>query len=846
MTKKELVDKRIRIAQSLHPYSSPEDFFRQHSDLIDSLVRKVFQAAQTKVPSPSVCLMAVGGYGRAELAPYSDIDLLILYAPSKRSGLPPLAEQVLYPLWDLGLDVTCSSRSVDECLKMAQADIKIKTSLIDSRYLDGEYDFFRNLYARFTKKVLYRNVRRFAEGLVRETHLRSLKHQDPSYVLEPDLKEGEGGLRDFQVGRWIFRAKYRTDRLEAILFPDRSRRLEQSVQFLWRIRNHLHLLTERRQDILTFEWQEKIAPLLGLSKGTKGIEEMLQQYHLAARGISTFSQEMLDQALSEPSLIKKVIFFFRRTKIDPYFAIAHGQIYLLDPSIFKRDPSQLMVLFQHCQTHHARLDLRTEEAITEALPFIDERFQTSPRVNETFLSILKQGREVGTLLMKMHQIGLLSRYIPEFTEIEGKVHYDLYHIHPIDRHSLLTVEELIKLKEGIYQRDYPLLTSIMRELEKPEILFLTALLHDIGKGREGNHALIGAEMAKQIGKRMGLVSEDTALLEFLIRHHLLMLETAFRRDLHDEQAVSSFAGEVQKPLRLKMLYLLTFADIKAVGPEAWTSWKDSLLMELFIKTSHFFDKGKESTSYLDRSERLVLLEKVVPREILSCYAEHLPDRYLATYTPEEVSSHLQMALRLKEEAVVMEWNVEAESRVKVTICTKDRYGLFAKIAGSFYLNRLNILEAQIHTWGDGIALDTFYVQDPTGGIEERVQQFKKDLGEVLEGKASLNLLLSQREESVWVQQKVIPKVPGEVKVNNQDSDFYTIVEVTGQDRLGILFKLSQALTDHGCNISFARISTLGNRIVDVFYVQNEWGEKIIEREKTERLKQLLLNRLTHN
>ncbi|MBM4350678.1 MAG: hypothetical protein FJ106_12435, partial [Deltaproteobacteria bacterium] len=266
ITKKELAEMRNRIARGLPAHSSPREFLRQHSDMMDGLVRKAFQSA--KVPSPSVCLMAIGGYGRAELAPYSDIDLLLLYSPSNKNELSPLAEQILYPLWDLGLDVSCSSRSVDGCLKMAESDLKVKTSLIDGRYLDGEYEFFRNLYGLFTKKVVHRRVQSFAEALAHEVHPRRQKYEDPAYVLEPNIKEGEGGLRDFQVGRWIIRAKYKTDRWDFILFPDHSRMLDKSIQFLWAIRNHLHLLSERRQDDLTFELQEKIAPLLGFPNGT--------------------------------------------------------------------------------------------------------------------------------------------------------------------------------------------------------------------------------------------------------------------------------------------------------------------------------------------------------------------------------------------------------------------------------------------------------------------------------------------------------------------------------------------------------------------------------------------------
>src|SRR4030043_376055 len=649
LTKNGLADIRNQIAQGLPAHSSPREFLRQHSDMMDGLVRKAFQAARAKVPSPSVCLMAIGGYGRAELAPYSDIGLLLLYSPANKNELSPLAEQILYPLWDLGLDVSCSSRSIDECLKMARSDVQVKTGLIDGRYLDGEYEFFRNLYGLFTKKVLPRRVQKFAGALAREIHPRRQKYEDPAYVLEPNIKEGEGGLRDFQVGRWIIRAKYKTDRWDSILFPDHSRMLDKSIQFLWAIRNHLHLLSERRQDDLTFELQEKIAPLLGFPRGTKGVEEMMRQYHLSARGISNFFHDILDRALFEPSAFRKIIFFFQRKRIDGDFEIAYSDVHLLDPVAFKKDPSQLMTLFQHCHAYQAKVGFRTEEAVMEALPFIDDRFRASQKVNQAFLSILRRGKGADALLMKMHQLGFLSRYIPEFSDVEGKVHYDLYHVHPVDIHSILAVEELGRLRDGYYQKDYPLLTSLIREIEKPDILFLTTLLHDIGKGREGDHALIGAEMTKQVGERMGLTSEEKELMEFLISRHLFMLETAFRRDLHDEQSILRFANETGNPVRLKMLYLLTFADIKAVGPEAWTSWKNSLLMELFLKTSHFFEKGEEPQAFLKRGATIAQLWQSLPRETLSHYAEHLPDRYLSTYSSEEISCHIGMAQSLDKE-----------------------------------------------------------------------------------------------------------------------------------------------------------------------------------------------------
>jgi [protein-PII] uridylyltransferase len=444
----------------------------------------------------------------------------------------------------------------------------------------------------------------------------------------------------------------------------------------------------------------------------------------------------------------------------------------------------------------------------------------------------------------MHELGLLSRYIPEFSEIAGRIHYDLYHVHPVDVHSLLAVEELEKLKNGSYENEAPLLTALAREVEQPEILFFATLLHDIGKSTNSDHSLAGAEMVKRIGVRMGLSQEESEWVGFLVSQHLLMVTTALRRDLHDEQVILRFANGIRNLNQLKMLYLLTFADIKAVGGEAWTSWKNTLLMDLFLKTLHFFERNARAEPLVKGMDSMKGLQDSLSPEILSEYADHLPDRYLSCYSAKEITHHLEMARSLGEESLRVEWELEKETQAKVTVCTRDRYGLFSRITGSMFLNRLNILEAQIHTWGNGVALDTFWVEDSTREIERSLLQLKKDLKEILTGKGSIKDLLLKRKESNGIKQKIIPKVAGEVKINNQDSDFFTIVEVTGENRLGVLYEMTEALTDFGCNIHFARISTLGNRIVDVFYVQDEWGEKITERNKIDQLNRTVSLRLT--
>ena len=845
ITRDGLHELRARLAEAPAVRSTPREVLRQYSDLVDNLVRKAFQQAQAQAPAPSsVCLMAVGGYGRSELAPFSDVDLLLLYPSSNKANLPPLIEKTLYPLWDLGLELSCSSRSISECLAMARSDLEVKTALIDGRYLDGEFEIFRQWHDRFSKRVLYRRIVKFADALTRELGLRHRKYADAAFVLEPHLKEGAGGLMDFQAGRWVIRAKYKTDRWDSVLYPDHSRMLDRSLQFLWTLRTQLHLLSGRKQDVLTFELQERVAPILGFSQGSEGVEAMMRQVHLSTQRILSYALGILGRARSEPSFVGRIVSSLKRGRTDHPFAVRGREVTVLDVTSFKRDPSQWMALFEYCQRTGLEPDYRTEEAVMEALPFLDERFRQSESVHHSFLSILRKTDRAGAILRKMHELGVLSRYLPEFSEIEGKVHYDLYHVHPVDTHSILAVEELQKLRDGRYREDYPLLTSLIHEVQEPEVLLLTALLHDIGKAGKGDHSLTGAALARGIATRLGLPAHESEQVHFLVKHHLLMSEIALRRDLHDEQAILNFASHVEDLGQLRMLYLLTFADIKAVGPEAWTSWKDSLLMELFLKTVHLLER-QEAGEKMARGERILkTLRGQVPQDVLSPYSECLPLHYLSSYPAEDIADHLRMATGLEKQGLLVSWESKDSRRARVTVCTRDAYGLFSKIAGCMFLHRLNILEAQIHTWANGIVLDTFQVEDGTGDIQSRLQHFGETLEEVLGSETSLEKLLLKREDPASSFQKIVPRVPASIRINNQDSDFYTIIELTAEDRLGILYEMAHALMNHQCDIHFARISTYGNRAVDVFYVQDILGQKIEETGKLHALTETLSHLLS--
>ena len=331
LTRDGLKEIKNRMAQRGPVPYSPRELLRQFSDMIDHLVRDGFRKAHALSSLSPICLVAVGGFGRTELAPYSDIDLLLLHSNRDQDNLSSLIEKILYPLWDLGLEVSCSSRFISECLSMARSDLYVKTGLIDARYLEGDYELFRTLYEGFSKKVLYQNIDEFAGALRKDLYVRHQKYEDPAYILEPNLKEGKGGLRDFQIGRWLIRTKYKTDRWDSILFPDHSRMLERSIEFLWAIRNQAHLLSERRQDNLTFELQEKIAPLLGFSSGAEGVESMMRECHISAKRIQNFSMDLLDRVAAEPSLLKRIFFYLRRRKINSHFGVRNGEITLLDP-----------------------------------------------------------------------------------------------------------------------------------------------------------------------------------------------------------------------------------------------------------------------------------------------------------------------------------------------------------------------------------------------------------------------------------------------------------------------------------------------------------------------------------
>ncbi len=839
--KEELKAKRWEIFKQNPQFHSPKTPNHRYSELIDEIIRESFHRACPEVLSSSISLIALGSYGRKELAPYSDIDLLILHNFRNHKELSTIIEKILYPLWDLGLEIGCSSRSVSECLTMAKDDLQIKTSIIDCRFLDGDYESFRKFYELFTKNILYKDVKRFASGIASEVFERWRRYETPDYILEPNLKEGKGGIRDFHIGCWLNRAKYQTDRLEFIIIPHHLKSLDQSFQFLLCLRNQIHLLNQRRQDELSFEFQEKIAPFLGFSDGSQGIEEMMRQYHMASQKISSFVHNTVDRILLDSSFLKK--FFNIKKKIDSNFIIKGRNLSILNPSIFKEDPTQLMVLFQYYQLHDVEIDLYTEEKIKEKIAFIDEHFTDSEIVSQIFISILKRGKRVTRTLRKMHELGFLVHLIPEFSEIVGKTHYDLYHIHPIDVHSIMAVEELEKLKEGYYEKEFPLLSSLIREIEAPEIIFLSALLHDIGKAREGDHSVTGSKMVYEIGQRLRLGQKDIELLSSLVRNHLLMISVALKRDLKDEQAILRFVSEIGSLPLLKMLYLLTFADLKSVGPETWTHWKDTLLMELFIKASHILEKGY-ILPFFKKEMILAELKEFLPASVFSEYCEYLSDRYLSCYPLQRIIKHIQMACNLKEGPVVIENEINNDSQAIVTVCTKDRYGLFSKIAGAFSLNHLNILEAQIHTWENGIALDTFFIEDRTKDIERRLNKFKRDLGEIINDRIHLKNLIIQSRSLKDIKPKVSPIAKPEIKINNEESDFYTIIEITGEDRSGILYELTQTLTDHGCNIQFAKISTIGNRILDIFYIQDEWGEKITGQYKLEHMIKSLLACLT--
>ena len=800
--------------------------------LLTGLWRELF--AQFK---SGYCLVALGGYGRRELAPHSDLDLLLLRGPrASEKSVAPLAEELHTLLWDLGLAVGWSVRTAAETARAAEEDHTVRTALLDCRHLAGDPHLYARLAEDALRDLLSRRADAFIADKAKELAARRQKYGDSIYVLEPNLKEGEGGLRDLQAALWIAQARFRARGLRELLQHSVLPRSEVDVltaarDFLLRIRNHLHYLRGRKEDRLTFDLQEEVAAHLGYKSDERGlaVEQFMRHYYLAAKAI----RRAVEDLIARCEEIKQRRGPFLPDRRLGTFKVFRGKLTLdVEPETLTREPETIVRLFKVADQEQLPLYSWAKEQVVQALPALSEA-RAKPEVIAEMKALLQRPDTHGDFLFAMHDLGALGAVLPEFGRVTALHQHDLYHVYTVDVHTLFAMRRLYSLREGDLVEQEPQLTRQMRDLADPLPLYLGMLLHDAGKGLGGDHSRRGAELAEQLCDRLQVTDRQKEIARFLVLEHLLMSHTAQRRDLSDPQLIANFAERVGDLDKLRCLYLLTYADISSVGPEMWTEWKAELLQELYEKArEHFSAQAPPSAEDLVSEAKREFVrgwESAVGSSQAETLGRVLPPRYFLGTDPASASLHAGLLLRARRQPLAASLRHREQLRFsELTLCAQDRPGLLAKFAGVLSAHRIDILSARITSTTDGFALDIFDVTSPQGRLveEDRWDASRADLVRVLTGQAAVEGILEKRRVH-RVLSRPLPSVPTKVSVDNRASQHFSVIDVRAEDRIGLLYAIASQLAALKLEITLAKVATEAHRAIDSFYVTRE-GAKLTD------------------
>lgn len=841
---------------------------RENCFLIDQLVRLVHDfAVQYEYPAGAattgqvMSVVAVGGYGRGELAPKSDIDLLFLLPYKRTSHCEQIVEYMLYMLWDLGLKVGHSTRSVDECIRQAKGDLTIRTALLETRWLWGDQTLFAELKRRYRSDVAAGSGEEFVESKLSERNERHAKLGEARYVLEPNIKEGKGGLRDLHTLYWIAKYLYAvTDVGELVgrglLSADAASRFAKAQSFLWTVRCHLHYLTGREEDRLTFDVQQEISRRMGYTDhgGTLGVERFMKHYFLIAKDVGDLTRILCALLESQNKRKPRLLFplMHRAKKIDG-FRLEANRLDVMDEQDFTREPIQMIRLFHSALEHDLDIHPHAMSLVTENLKRIDNKLRNDPEANRLFVEMLTSRKDPEVALRHMNEAGVLGRFVPDFGRVVAQMQYDMYHVYTVDEHTIQALGLLHRVEQGVLAEELPIASEVVGTLYSRRALYLAVFLHDIAKGRNGDHSLLGADITLKLGPRLGLTDEETETASWLVRHHLLMTRTAFKRDVDDPKTIADFVSVVQSPERLKLLMVLTVADVRAVGPGVWNNWKAGLLTDLFHRALDLMSGGigverrEARVEAAQNGLRAQLVSQWPPEEIEA----HLARGYPSYWVSFDAASHLRHA-RLIRQAEATNAPLTIDSRVisahgvtEITIYTGDHPGLFAQIAGGMALSGASIVDAKIITMTNGMALDTFVIQDAGGAAfdsSSRLAKLISNIEQALSGRLRFDRELAKRRASAQSRTRVF-KVPPRVLIDNKASAGHTVIEVNGRDRIGLLYDITAAMTRLNLQIASAHISTYGERVVDVFYVKDVFGLKVEHERKIREIRDMLVTAL---
>ena len=835
------------------------------SFLADQIIRLIYDFAADHVypaanptDAERLCLAAVGGYGRGELAPHSDIDLLFLLPYKETARQEQVTEYMLYMLWDLKLKVGQSVRSVDDCIRLARDDLTIKTAMLESRHLWGDRKLYNELRRRFYAELADKTGPEFVEQKLAERDERHRRMGDSRYVLEPNIKEGKGGLRDLQTLFWIAKYLYKVDEVanlvdRGVLTRKEANRFARAQRFMWDVRFHLHYLTGRGEDRLTFDLQPEIAELLGYRDRAsgRGVERFMKHYYLMAKEIGDltriFCAALEAEHQRKPRFRMPSFGIFQ--KAPEGFVIDGGRLSIERGAEFREDPVKILRLFHEAQQNELDIHPKALRAITRNLHAIDD-IRDDAEANRLFIEMLTSEKDPETTLRRMNEAGVFGRFVPDFGRVVAQMQHDMYHVYTVDEHTVFAIGIVRRIETGGFSGEMPISTEIVHQVKSRRALYVAVLLHDIAKGRGGDHSELGAEVALELCPRFGLTEEETETVEWLVRYHLLMSNTAFRRDINDPQTITGFCDVVQSMERLRLLLVLTAADIRAVGPNVWNAWKAALLRDLYDAaedrlTGGHSTQGREARIARAKEEMRALLTDLPPEAVEAHIARGYPSYWLS-FDAETHAWHARIAheAESRQEPLTIKNRVDSFKGVtELTIYAHDHPGLFARMAGAMAVSGANIVDAKIFTTADGMALDTFWLQDDSGGPFDRPDKLARlytRINHTLEGRLRPREELRKQKSGLPSRYRVF-KVAPRVLVDNEASRTHTVIEVNGRDRRGLLYDLTRVLTALNLQIGSAHISTFGEVAVDVFYVKDVFGLQITHESKLEQIREALLD-----
>ena len=832
--------------------------------LTDCLVTSAWKFA-TEIQFPShnpteaekLSIISVGGYGRREMAPFSDVDLLFLTPYKMTPWSENVIETVLYLLWDLKLKVGHSSRSIKDCLRLGSDDYTIRTAMLEHRFVCGDINLASQLNEKLWKNLFSGTAKDFISAKLIERENRHEKHGQ-RYMVEPNVKEGKGGLRDLQSLYWIAKYVYQTQNISDLVDlnvfrSDEYLQFEQAEEFLWAVRCQMHHLADRAIEQLSFDLQVEVASAMGYhdSRDQRAVEIFMQDYFRHATRVGDLTRIFLTSleavhAKDEP-LLERI--FKRKPKIDNDYIVIHNRLAIKSEKEFLTNPINLLKLFSEALRTGLLIHPNAMRLVSANLAMVNNEFRASTEAQQIFLELLLKHGNPERALRRMNELGFLAKFIPEFEPIVAMMQFNMYHSYTVDEHTIQCLKTLAQIEKGELVEELPIASSILKDGVNRKVIYIALLLHDIGKGRSDDHSILGAKIAKQVSPRLGLNKQETETVEWLVRYHLLMSDMAQKRDISDPRTVRDFAKAVQSVKRLNLLTVLTVCDVRSVGPDTWNNWKATLIRQLYAETKAILEQGAEA---LNRENRMTEAKKAL-REKLSEWdnkdikietGRHYPP-YWQGFQVDAQFAFAKLLRNLRADEIKIELTPDTDrDATRICFALSDHPGIFSRLAGALALVGANVVDARSYTSKDGFATAAFWIQDGDGSPynQARFSRLRRMIEKTLSGEVITREAIKERDK--FKKREKAFKVPTSITFDNEGSEIYTIIEVDTRDRPGLLFDLTRTLANMNVYIASAVIATYGEQVVDSFYVKDMFGLKFHSESKQKKLEQNLRQAIT--